>query len=70
MSGFGTEKLLTAQEAASHLNVSVKTIRRRIDAGEIAVVRIGRAVRIHPKELQRYLSMNWNAGPSSPFRTH
>jgi excisionase family DNA binding protein len=70
MSGMSTECLLTAKQAATYLNVSLKTIRRRIASGEIAIMRIGRAIRIHPKELQRYLSMNWDAGPSCPSRTH
>jgi excisionase family DNA binding protein len=64
------EQLLTVAQAATQLNVSEKTIRRRISSGEIAVVRIGSAIRIHPKELQRYLTVNWDAGPSSPLRTH
>ena len=64
------DQLLTVVQAAKHLNVSVKTIRRKITAGEIAIVRIGRAVRVHPKELQRYTTTNWDFGPASPSRSH
>jgi excisionase family DNA binding protein len=33
----------------------VKTLRRRIDDGQIAVIRDGRIVRIHPDDLDRYV---------------
>jgi excisionase family DNA binding protein len=64
------ESLLTVAGAAALLNVSIKTIRRRIAGHDIATVRIGRAVRIHPKELQRYMALNWNGGQPSPSGTH
>lgn len=70
MSQDTTEILLTVAEAARRLGVSQKTIRRRIASHEIAVIRIGSAVRIHPKELQRYLTINWDGGQPSPSRTH
>lgn len=70
MSQDTTEPLLTIAEAARRLSVSQKTIRRRITSHEIAVIRIGRAVRIHPKEIQRYLTVNWDGGQTSPSGTH
>jgi excisionase family DNA binding protein len=50
------QPLLTLEEAAGVLNVSLKTIRRRIDAGELAVIRDGRIIRIRPEDLARYVS--------------
>jgi excisionase family DNA binding protein len=70
MSHANTENLLTVAEAAQRLNVSQKTIRRLIASHELAVIRIGVAVRVHPKELQRYQTINWHDGQRSPSRTH
>jgi excisionase family DNA binding protein len=52
------QRLLTIEEAAGVLNVSPKTIRRRIRAGEMAVIRDGRIIRIRPEDLARYLSQH------------
>jgi excisionase family DNA binding protein len=41
-----SERLLTANETAAILNVSVRTVRRLIADGTLPAVRIGRAVRI------------------------
>ena len=49
-------QLLTLQGAAGILNTSMKTLRRRIDAGELPVIRDGRLVRVHPADLERYIS--------------
>lgn len=49
-------RLLTLEEVAGVLNVSPKTLRRRIDAGQLPVIRDGRIVRVHPADLQRYIS--------------
>ena len=49
-------RLLTLEEVAGVLNVSPKTLRRRIDAGQQPVIRDGRIVRVHPADLQRYIS--------------
>ncbi len=45
-------RLLTIQQAADHLQVSGRTVRRLIAGGPLAAVRIGRAVRIHPHDLR------------------
>lgn len=50
-------KLLTVSETAEHLGVSVKTVRRRIEAGELPVIRDGRLVRVHPEDLYRYVAL-------------
>jgi excisionase family DNA binding protein len=50
-----TERLLTIDEGAETLNVSVRTLRRRISQGELPVIRDGRIVRIQPEDLRRYI---------------
>ena len=51
-------KLLTVAEAAWRLSLSEKTIRRMIEAGELAVIRIGRSVRIHPEVIEKIMRQN------------
>lgn len=49
-------RLLTIDQAAEILNTSPKTVQRRLEAGELPVIRDGRIVRIHPADLARYIS--------------
>jgi excisionase family DNA binding protein len=49
-------RLLTIDEAAEVLSLSTKTIRRRIDAGEIPVHRPGRVIRIAENDLIAYIA--------------
>jgi excisionase family DNA binding protein len=49
------EKLLTETEASEILGCSVRTVRRRIEAGELAVIRDGRLKRIQPDDLRNYI---------------
>lgn len=49
------QKLLTLPDVAEILGCSLKTLRRRIDAGELAVIRDGRLIRVHPEDLDRYI---------------
>ena len=49
-------RLLTLRDVARILNTSMKTLRRRIDAGQLPVIRDGRIVRVHPRDLERYIS--------------
>jgi excisionase family DNA binding protein len=44
-------RLLTAKEAATHLSLSLRSIRRMIADGRLPIVRIGRSVRIRPEML-------------------
>lgn len=46
------EQLLTLDEAAGLLAVSVRTLRRMVDAGQIPSVRIGRARRFRAADLE------------------
>lgn len=48
-------QLLTLRQAAERLQVSMSTIRRRVDEGEIPVVRIGRNIRVRPEDLEEYI---------------
>ncbi len=49
-------RLLTLRDAAGILNTSMKTLRRRIDAGALPVIRDGRMLCVHPADLERYIS--------------
>lgn len=47
---------LTVKQAADRLQVSKKTIFRRIDDGSLRAIRLGsRTIRIKEDELQRYI---------------
>ena len=50
------DQLMTVAEVASQLQVSIRTVRRLIAAKELRLVRIGRAIRIRPAELNSYLT--------------
>jgi len=43
--------LLTFLQAADTLQVSIRSVRRLVDAGALPVIRIGRLVRIDPDDL-------------------
>ena len=47
--------LLTVQEAAEFLNVSVRFVRRLIAEHRVAVVRLGRHVRLAASDLEAYV---------------
>lgn len=48
--------LRTVKGAAERLNVSTRTVRRLIGAGELAVVRIGRSIRISDDDLDSLIA--------------
>lgn len=48
-------RLLTVDEVADVLGLSTKTIRRRIDSGDIPAHRLGRAIRVAEADLLSYL---------------
>jgi excisionase family DNA binding protein len=51
------EKLLTKRDAAERLNVSVKTIERRIMEGKLRAIKLSlRCVRIAPGELDKFIN--------------
>ena len=50
------EKLLTVEEVAEILRVSLTTVYRRIQAGELPYIKLGhRQVRIKPEDLEAYI---------------
>ena len=51
------EPLLTMQDVAEILNCSNKTVKRRVDAGDLPVIRDGRMVRVHPEDLNHYIKI-------------
>lgn len=58
------ERLLRAHEAFEALEVSEATGWRLIHRGELAVVRIGRAVRVHPEALAAFVRDRTSGGRS------
>ena len=50
------ERLLLIKEAAELCRCSEKTIRRRIKAGLLPVIRNGRLVKIDPRDLAKFLN--------------
>lgn len=51
-------KLLTVAEVALFLHLSTRAVRRLISKHGLPVVRCGRAVRIHPVDLDRFIAAN------------
>lgn len=50
-----TGRLLTVEEAAERLNVSVRNIRHQLYLRRIPIVKIGRLVRIEESELEAFI---------------
>ena len=50
-------RLLTIPDVAEHCQVSKKTVRRWIDAGELVAYRLGHQWRIDPTDLQKFLKL-------------
>ncbi len=48
-------RLLTLEDARQVLGCSLKTLRRRVEDGALAVIRDGRLIRVHPDDLARYI---------------
>ena len=48
--------LLKATEVAERLNISRSLVYQLIQAGEIPTIRIGRAVRVLPEDLEEYIN--------------
>jgi excisionase family DNA binding protein len=50
------DRLHDVETIARRLNVSSKTVRRRIDSGELACYRVGRLLRVSERQYQNYLA--------------
>ena len=57
------DQLLKLPEVAERLQVSMSTLRRRIAAGELPVVVIGRSHRVRPEDLARYIETHVTEAP-------
>ncbi|AWB07302.1 excisionase (plasmid) [Azospirillum humicireducens] len=51
--------LLTIPDVADRLQVSIKSVRRWIVSGDLPTVRLGRQIRIQPKDLDIFLRQRW-----------
>lgn len=49
------DRLLTVEEAAEQLNVSVRNVREHIYRRRLPIVKVGRLVRIEQSELQAFI---------------
>ncbi len=49
------DQLLTLQQVADRLQVSMSTVRRLVAAGKLKTVRIGRNLRVRPEDLAAYI---------------
>jgi excisionase family DNA binding protein len=57
---FPRDRLLTIVEIARICNVSVKTVRRWVERGELTVHRLGRQDRVAPADLEIFLKIRRN----------
>ncbi len=51
----GLETLLTGKDVAKILQFSLRWIYKLMERGDIPIVRIGRAVRVRPEDLEDYI---------------
>ncbi len=53
-----TSMLLTAEQAAEYLQVSLRTVKNLMSDGQLAYIKVGRATRIHRNDLDEYVIHN------------
>jgi len=56
------ETLLTVDDVAARLQLSVRSRRRRMAEKKLRVIRIGRAVRVRPKDLTAFVDQAARSG--------
>jgi excisionase family DNA binding protein len=61
-------RLLTPKQVAQLLQVSVKTIRRQLDGGALAHVKVGDQIRFRPEDVKSYIDGNVTRRPGRPAR--
>jgi len=54
--------LLRPSDVAAHLNISKSYVYRLMQSGEIPLVRIGKACRVRPQDLEEYIERNLEFG--------
>jgi excisionase family DNA binding protein len=50
--------VLTSEQAAECLQVSLRTIKNLMSDGQLAYIKVGRATRIHRHDIEEYLARN------------
>jgi excisionase family DNA binding protein len=60
--------LLTTEQASEYLHVSVRTIKNLMSSGQLAFVKVGRATRIHRRDLDDYIARNRRKQRNIPRR--
>ena len=60
--GPDTARLLTREDAADRLSVSVRKLDALEEAGKIQAIRIGRCVRYHPDVVERFMRRQAETG--------
>ena len=60
-----TGRLFTIRDIAEFVGVSLMTVRRWIDSGELKIHRLGRLVRISQRDLDRFLASRRESNQSS-----
>ena len=58
-----TERFMTPTEVAELARVSVSTVKREIERGELRAVHVGRQLRIDPADFRAYLNRAEGAVP-------
>jgi excisionase family DNA binding protein len=56
MTAIGSAELLTVDEAAERIGMSVRHVRRLVAERRIGYHRLGRAVRLHPADVDAYVA--------------
>ncbi|WP_425425098.1 helix-turn-helix domain-containing protein [Aquisalimonas asiatica] len=60
---------MTLTEAADHLAISVRTLRRLIERADLPCVQVGRSRRVDPRDLEAYVArQKWRSDSTSPDR--
>lgn len=52
------EKLLDLEQVGQVLGTCTRTVRRIINKKELPAIRIGKLLRVHPRDLARYIAVN------------
>ena len=58
----GPGRLLTTEQAADVLAVSVRTVKNLMSGGQLAYAKIGRATRIDREDINLYVTRNFSRG--------